>query len=284
MPLHMRLDQYIVSKLEAAGTVVSRSHVQRFIKENGIIINNRRVYKPHAPVSKDEVINFNANLIEAEYAGQKIVPTVAIDPTWIIHDEEDFFVINKPAFVTSEACAGGFYLVHRLDKGTTGVLVIARSLKMQNLLQQQWKKRSVIKMYEAIVHGHISPQKGAIEGALYRSPVDRKRMVISEHPKARPARTDYEVLRYFEYADMPTSHVQFMPLTGRTHQIRVHASTLGFPIVGDALYGHEDINKKYGATHQMLHARKLIIAHPHTAKELTIEASFPNDFAELLKL
>ncbi len=279
----MRLDQLIVARLTAEQKNISRAHIQRHIKAKGVLVNGKKHKKPHAPVNETDVIEYDQKAILGDYIDYKKEDVHELDKSWIIHDEKDFFVINKPPFITSEACSGENFLVHRLDKGTSGVLVIARSLQAQNELQKQWKNRTVKKFYQAIVSGHLSPLKGAIEGALYRSQTNRKKMAISKHPKAREARTEYEVIRYFMHNQMPVSHVLFMPLTGRTHQIRVHSATLGFPIVGDPIYGHEDMNEKFGARHQILHSQKLVIAHPQTKKELSFEAPLPDDFVRLLE-
>ncbi len=279
----MRLDHLIVSRLTAEQKNISRAHIQRFIKSHGVLVNGKKHKKPHAPVTETDVLVFDDKALLGAYVDYKKEDVHTLDTSWIIYDADDFFVINKPPYITSEACAGDNFLVHRLDKGTSGVLVIARSLEAQNELQAQWKARTVKKFYQAIVCGHLSPAKGAIEGALYRSQTNRKKMTISKHPKAREARTEYEVLRCYLYNDMPVTHVLYMPLTGRTHQIRVHSSTIGFPIVGDPIYGHEDMNEKFGARHQMLHSQKLIIKDPKTKKERIFEAPLPDEFTKMLE-
>ena len=278
----MRLDQLLVARLSADQKNISRAHIQRFIKSKGILVNGKKHKKPHAPVNETDTLEYDVAALLGDYVDYKKEDVHELDKSWIIYDAQDFFVINKPPYITSEVCAGENFLVHRLDKGTSGVLVIARSLEAQNELQAQWKARTVKKYYQAIVSGHLSPLKGAIEGALFRSQNNRKKMAISNHPKARAARTEYEVIRYFLHNDMPVTHVLYMPLTGRTHQIRVHSATLGFPIVGDPIYGHEDMNEKFGARHQILHSQKLVIEDPKTKKELIFEAPLPEDFEKLL--
>ncbi len=280
----MRLDHLIVSRLTAEQKNISRAHIQRFIKSKGILVNGKKHKKPHAPVNETDTLEYDEKGLLGAYIDYKKEDVKELDPSWIIHDAQDYFVINKPPYITSEACAGDNYLVHRLDKGTSGVLVIARSLEAQNELQAQWKARTVKKYYQAIVCGHLSPLKGAIEGAIYRSQTNRQKMAISKHPKARAARTEYEVIRCYMYNDMPVTHVLYMPLTGRTHQIRVHSSTIGFPIVGDPIYGHADMNEKFGARHQILHSQKLVIEDPKTKKELSFEAPLPDDFVKMLEV
>lgn len=284
----MRLDHHIVAQLKekSKGSIstieISRAHIQRFIKHGGVKLNGQKSKKPHTVVHENDVLEYDEEKLLAQFTKAKLPKTVTIEPEWMLYDSPQFFAINKPSNVTSEACAGNLFLVHRLDKGTTGVLVIARSLAALNALQAQWKSRSVTKWYEALVFGHLSPKTGKIEGSLHRSATDRKRMVISDHPKARTASTEYEVLKYLEIESMSVSHVRFMPKTGRTHQIRVHSTALGHPIMGDAIYGEEDQNAKFHLSHQLLHASKLVLKDPETQKELVFEAPLPQDFTDLL--
>lgn len=218
---------------------------------------------------------------------------------FFIYKGSGFIVADKPPFIRTEDFSRGFLPVHRLDKDTSGVLVLARDLPTQAALQKQWKERKVKKTYIALVAGLLSPKQGAIEGAIFRSLKDRKKMTVSNSLKARSAYTEYKVERYYELSGSDFSDqkgggsgavislVRFFPETGRTHQIRVHAAAIGYPVIGDFMYGNKKLNaffeERFGLTRQFLHALRLEFVHPVTKKKIAVEAPLPKDLEDVLK-
>ena len=165
-------------------------------------------------------------------------------------------------------------VVHRLDKGTTGVIIMAKDPTTQELLSRLFKERAVQKIYRAIVEGEMKLDSGTIEGRIGRHPVERKKMAVLEG-KGRDAQTSYRVLGRSE----GFSYVEAYPRTGRTHQIRVHLAHIGHPVVGDPDYGRR---AKTLAERPLLHALKILFPHPRTETELTVTAPVPEDMKSFL--
>lgn len=155
-------------------------------------------------------------------------------------------------------------IVHRIDKDTTGVLLIAKNPQIQHALSEQFASRQVKKTYLAVTYG--IPKEGCIDAPIGRSLKDRKKMCVRDDGK--PAQSTFKILK----KSPPLSLVEIDLHTGRTHQIRVHAQHVHAPILGDPVYGIDHINKKYGLSTQLLHAWKLSFTHPVTGKEIGIEA------------
>jgi 23S rRNA pseudouridine1911/1915/1917 synthase len=171
-------------------------------------------------------------------------------------------------------------IVHRLDKETSGVMVIARTVFARMALSQQFKNRSVSKIYLAIVQGAVGKDRFTVEWSLGRHPTERKRMSIrSRTPRA--ARTEFLVLHRLKIGANPVTLVKALPHTGRTHQIRVHLAASGHPCLGDALYGGKT-NSGWSRRGQALHALALTIAHPRSGELLEFIAPVPADFVEFL--
>lgn len=168
-------------------------------------------------------------------------------------------------------------IVHRLDKDTSGVMVIAKSRAAHAALSQQFAERSTEKYYIAIVHGRMPKRRGHIDTTLIRDPVNRKRFRVGKEGEGKHARTDYLVLR--QWNDM--AFVRLRLHTGRTHQIRVHLAHLGCPILGDPIYGQRKENPQYAF--MMLHALSLRIIHPVSHTSLLCTAPMPERFREVLK-
>nr|WP_122013570.1 RluA family pseudouridine synthase [Maliibacterium massiliense] len=222
-------------------------------------------------------------------------------PLQILYEDSDLIVINKPRGLVVHPAAGNetgtlvqalLYhcgdlsgiggalrpgIVHRLDKDTTGSLVVAKSDMAHQSLSAQIKQRSVLRRYWAIVDGNIKQDEGLIEAPIGRHPVHRKRMAVV--PNGREAATEYRVLARFggQY-----TFVELHLRTGRTHQIRVHMASIGHPVTGDPLYGAKKC--KLGMLEaQALHARLLGFAHPRTGVQMTFEAPLFPDFAKALE-
>jgi len=227
-------------------------------------------------------------------------------PLNIIHADDEIIVLNKPAGLVVHPAAGNpdgtlqnalLYfdaelaslprsgIVHRLDKDTTGVMVVARSLRAHNSLVEQLQARQMSRIYEAVATGE-PPRKGKIDAAIGRHPRDRKRMAIV--PAGKPAVSRFRVIQRFR----GFSHMEVSLESGRTHQIRVHMQHIGHPLVGDPVYGRpRKVAKSMPEAlreiisdfpRQALHARRLSLVHPATSEPVSFEANLPEDMTELL--
>ena len=185
----------------------------------------------------------------------------------------------------NSAASGGVArpgIVHRLDKETSGCLVVAKNDETHLALSTQFASRKVEKVYQAIVCGELTRDRGEIRAAIARHSSHRKRMAVNED-LGRPAHTSYEVLDRLQYSTLVAAILH----TGRTHQIRVHFQHLGYPLVGDATYGQRQNARleeltRYSAPRQMLHAYQLAFIHPQSGKRLSLEAPLPADFLDAL--
>ncbi|WP_215545601.1 RluA family pseudouridine synthase [Amycolatopsis sp. CA-230715] len=221
----------------------------------------------------------------------------------IVHDDDDIVVVSKPVGVavhpspgwTGPTVVGGLAaaglriatsgaaerqgVVHRLDAGTTGVMVVAKSEHAYTVLKRAFKERTVDKGYHAVVQGHPDPTRGTIDAPIDRHPRhDYKFAVVAG---GRPSVTHYEVVEAFRAASLAEIKLE----TGRTHQIRVHFSALKHPCVGDLTYGADPVlARKLGLSRQWLHARTLGFAHPADGRWVQFEAEYPDDLANALKI
>jgi 23S rRNA pseudouridine1911/1915/1917 synthase len=168
-------------------------------------------------------------------------------------------------------------IVHRLDKDTSGLIMVAKDEKAHNGLARQLKDREIHKTYLTLVEGRVTPPHAMIDAAIGRDPNNRRRMTVNG-AASREAQTRYTVKATYESQDGPKTLLEASPVTGRTHQIRVHFASLGYPVVADALYGRPSKL----AERQFLHAHKLTFAHPITGQELTFESQLPPDLQRAL--
>jgi 23S rRNA pseudouridine1911/1915/1917 synthase len=291
-----RLDLYLRDHFPA----VSRGAFQRLIAEGCVTVNGRTVKPTHTPQAGDQIEIRWPDARPAEAQPEAM-------PLEILFEDECLLVLNKPpALVVHPAagheehtlvnallhhCAGQLSgiggvarpgIVHRLDKDTSGCLVVAKTDAAHVALSAQFAERQVGKVYHAIVCGTVPRQTGDIRAAIARHPSHRKRMAVTEGP-GRTAHTGYRVLQRLREATLVEATLH----TGRTHQIRVHFQHLGHPVVGDDTYGQrQNVRLReltgYAAARQMLHASHLTFIHPHTGKELAFEALWPEDFREAL--
>jgi 23S rRNA pseudouridine1911/1915/1917 synthase len=277
----------------------SRGRLQVWIKQGELTVDGKRV-KPSARVLGGEMLRIEAQLIsEGEVEPQDI-------PLDIIFADEHLLVLNKPVGLVIHPAAGNWDgtlqnallhydpeldtlprsgIVHRLDKDTSGVMVVARSLKAHASLVNQLQTRSMSRVYEAVVKGEI-PSAGTIEAAIDRNPRDRKKMAVVK--SGRSATSHYKLMQRLP----GTSHVQVSLESGRTHQIRVHMTHIGYPIVGDLLYGRGPIKQKglsasaikaiNGFPRQALHARALKLIHPDSGEECVFQAPLADDISGLI--
>lgn len=290
-----RLDVFLASRLKD----FSRTQIQELIRSRKVLINNKSENKSGYKLKLGDTIYIEA-LPEENKVSEFLIPeNIALD---IIYEDKDALVINKPIGLVVHPGAGRkqgtlanavlHYLsknktrnqrpgiVHRLDKDTSGVLIVAKNDKTLRYLQEQFANRSTKKTYLAITYGSIEPKEGIIELALGRSRKDRKIIEVVPRGRGREAVTHYQVIKYLKFDGFDATLAELYPQTGRTHQIRVHLAAIGNPIIGDKVYGinkknHPQMNQASGR--MMLHAYKLKIKLTD-GKEREFMASLPAEF------
>jgi 23S rRNA pseudouridine1911/1915/1917 synthase len=291
-----RLDSYLRGRFQA----VSRGAIQRLIEEGHIRVNGLSVKPTHTPRAGEQV---EVHWPEARTAEAQ-PEAMALD---VLYEDEALLVLNKPpGLVVHPAsghpehtlvnallhhCAGQLSgiggvarpgIVHRLDKETSGCLVVAKNDETHLALSSQFASRKVRKVYQAIICGEMQRDQGEIRAAIARHASHRKRMAVDDE-SGREAHTSYRVAERLCGATLLEVSIH----TGRTHQIRVHFQFLGFPLVGDFVYGNRHNQRLihltgYTAPRQMLHARDLAFIHPRTGKGVGFRAPCPPDFLDAL--
>lgn len=281
----IRLDVYLADETE-----YTRSYIKQLIDSGRVLLNGE---KP-----KGGTIVKTGDIIDLDPPEPFIAATPNPDiPVDIIYEDDDIAVINKPQGLTVHPAPGNYNdtlvnallarlsslsaingalrpgIVHRLDKNTSGVMVVAKNDKAHLSLSRQIADRTVTKIYMAIVDGHLKESEGRIDAPIGRSPRDRKLMAVVSD--GRHAVTDYTVIERLDRHDLVKFHI----LTGRTHQIRVHAKYIGHPVTGDEQYGRGQV---YGTTGQLLHSWSLTFVHPTTGNEMTFTAPLPAIFEKVL--
>lgn len=230
----------------------------------------------------------------------EIIP-VEVPDLRIVHDDDDIVVVDKPAGVAAHPsvgwegptvlgalAAGGYRIatsgaperqgvVHRLDVGTSGLMVVAKSESAYSVLKHAFKERDVEKIYQAVVQGHPDPLAGTIDAPIGRHPSHSWKFAVV--PDGKDSVTHYETLEAFPGASLLEIHLE----TGRTHQIRVHMAAHRHPCVGDPLYGGDPtLSARLGLSRQWLHAHQLAFAHPATGERVTFTSPYPGDLAHAL--
>jgi 23S rRNA pseudouridine1911/1915/1917 synthase len=280
-----RLDQF----LRAAMPERSRAFLQKLIEDGAVLVNGRASKPSHKIMAGDEVA------VEVPLPRPLDALPEAI-PLNVLYEDDDLIVINKPAGMVVHPAAGNFTgtlvnallhhcrgqlagiggvqrpgIVHRLDKGTSGCIVVAKTDAAHQSLVAQFKARCVKKIYRAVGWGRLARLTGKIETVIGRSGRDRKKMSATAR-RGRPSLTEYRVLK--QQADVAL--VELTLHTGRTHQIRVHMAHLGHPLVGDATYGRS--RSTISVERPLLHAYKLCFTHPRTGELMEFTAPMPADF------
>jgi 23S rRNA pseudouridine1911/1915/1917 synthase len=280
-----RLDRVLADRFPD----LSRAQLQRLIRSGAITVNDT-VVRPACRLAPGD-------LITVTFPEE---PTVRPEPfpLDIVYEDEHLLVVNKPAGMVVHPAArmvsgtlvnallahcpqvadvGGSDragIVHRLDRETSGLIVVAKNPEAHAALQRQFKRRLVRKTYVALVEGQVQPREGIIEVPIGRDPKDRTRMAVSR--TGRPAVTQYRVVEIFPQYTL----LEVRPHTGRTHQIRVHLAWLGYPVVGDRVYGRR--RQTLMPDRHFLHARDLAFTHPVTGEKLALSAPLPPELASVL--
>jgi 23S rRNA pseudouridine1911/1915/1917 synthase len=294
-----RLDKFLCGKFPAA----SRGALQRLIEEGHIRVNGQVVKPTHHPHAGEKIDVHWPDAKPATAQPEKI-------PLDILFEDKSLLVVNKPAGLVVHPAAGHEEhtlvnallhhckgslsgiggvarpgIVHRLDKETSGCLVVAKNDETHLALSEQFASREVKKIYHTLVCGEPARSPGEIRAAIARHPTHRKRMAVRDDSDGRAAHTTYKILERLYAATLMEAQIH----TGRTHQIRVHFQFIGHPLVGDETYGaRQNVRVKeltnYAAPRVMLHARHLSFVHPRINKPMDFEAPLPEDFLTALKL
>ncbi len=287
----LRIDKAIASQTEG----MSRTAIQRLIDGGFVSVSGRSVKSSYKTTEGDEI-----EIIITEAEKPDIKPeNIPLD---VIYEDDDIIIVNKPKDMVVHPAAGHYTgtlvnallyhcgdslsgingimrpgIVHRIDKDTTGALVVCKNDNAHQSLSEQLKVHSITRKYEAITNGIFKELKGRVDAPIGRDPKDRKKMAIN-YKSGKEAITNYTVLNNLgnKYA-----HIECRLETGRTHQIRVHMASLHHPLLGDEVYGPAE--KRFNLQGQCLHARTIGFIHPSTHEYVEFEAPLPEYFTELLK-
>ncbi len=284
----LRIDKYLAE--EAAEW--SRSQIQQWIKDGNVQVNGQQVKANYKLAENDEIIVKVPPKKELEVQAESI-------PLHIVYEDHDVVVVNKPRGMVVHPAPGHYSgtlvnallahcddlsgingvlrpgIVHRIDMDTSGLLMVAKNDLAHESLVNQLKEHSVHRIYTALVHGVIPHDKGTIDAPIGRDPKDRKKMTTT-HKNSKDAVTHFVVKERFQGFSLVECKLE----TGRTHQIRVHMQYIGFPIVGDPLYGQK---KSLDIDGQALHAKTLGFKHPRTGEYLEFDSAIPEDMEQLIE-
>lgn len=286
-----RIDKCISNYLES----LSRSYIQKIIKDGKAYVNDA-VVKANYKVKVDDKVQF-----EIPDCEEPDIPPQDI-PLDILYEDKDVLVVNKPKNMVVHPAPGHYEgtlvnaimfhckdelsgingvlrpgIVHRIDKDTTGSIIICKNDESHRKIAQQLKEHSITRKYRAIVYGRIMEEEGTVNAPIGRHPADRKKMAINEK-NGKPAITHYRVLERFD----KYTYIECQLETGRTHQIRVHMTSIGHPLLGDEVYGNAKCPFKLEG--QTLHAMTIGFIHPTTGEYVEYEAPLPEYFEHLLQI
>lgn len=285
-----RLDRYLSELFPEQ----SRSFFQKLIKEGHVWVN-QTPQKANYRLKPEDIVEVEIpDAVPVQIEPEDI-------PLDILYEDEDLLIVNKPKGMVVHPAVGHYSgtlvnavlfhcreslsgingeirpgIVHRIDKDTTGSLIICKNDEAHRDIAKQIKEHSITRKYVGIVAGHFREESGTVEGAIGRHPVDRKKMAINEK-NGKPAVTHYRVLETLKQA----SYMEFSLETGRTHQIRVHMASISHPLLGDTVYGSQ--KNPHHLQGQALHAKTIGFVHPSTGKYMEISAPVPEYMEELLR-
>lgn len=281
----MRIDQFLAENVED----MSRSGAQRLLAEGAVTCGGKVLKKNAKTAIGDEILVEIPELLPADAVAEDI-------PLDVVYEDEDVIVVNKPVGMVVHPAPGHYSgtlvnallfhcgdslsgiggtlrpgIVHRIDRDTSGLIIVAKNDKAHSALAEQLQDHSLYREYETVVIGNFKEDEGSIDLPIGRNPKDRKKMAV-DRAEGRHAVTHWTVIRrYSGY-----SHMQCRLETGRTHQIRVHMAAMGHPVIGDLVYGGK---KPFpGLVGQCLHARRLSFCHPRTMERITVECPLPSHF------
>lgn len=285
----IRIDKFLAEILPD----LSRSYLQKLIKEGQVTVNGRAIKANYKTSEGDFLSLVVPELKEPDILAENI-------PLDILYEDEDILIVNKPKGMVVHPSAGHYSgtlvnalmyyckddlsgingvmrpgIVHRIDMDTTGSLIVCKNDLAHNDIAEQLKEHSITRVYHAIVHGVLKEDEGTVSAPIGRHPIDRKKMSIN-HTNGKDAVTHYKVLKRFS----KFTYIECRLETGRTHQIRVHMSSLHHPLLGDQVYGPE--KSPYQLQGQTLHAKTIGIKHPRTGEYLEVDAPLPEYFEKLL--
>ena len=285
-----RIDKFLSDSLPD----VSRSYIQKLIKDGQVTVNQKTVKSNYKLNTGDLLSMEEAELQEPDIEAEDI-------PLDILYEDSDLLIINKPKGMVVHPSSGHYSgtlvnalmhyckedlsgingilrpgIVHRIDMDTTGSLLVCKNDFTHNHIAEQLKVHSITRVYHAIVHGVLKEDDGTINAPIGRHPIDRKKMSIN-HKNGKEAVTHYKVLKRFKNF----TYIECRLETGRTHQIRVHMSSIGHPLLGDSVYG--PAKSPYKLQGQTLHAKTIGIIHPRTEEYVEVNAPLPEYFSDLLK-
>ena len=288
---NMRIDVYLSEKLEN----ISRASVKKLIIEENVLVNSRLI-KPRYIVKSGDLIEVT---FEAEEEAVEILKEDI--PLEVVYEDSDLAVINKPQGMVVHPATGNMTgtlvnallfkfdtlstlngedrpgIVHRIDKDTSGLLMIAKNDFAHEGLAEQLKEHTTTRKYYALVEGPIKEENGTIDAPIGRHRIDRKRMTVTE-TNSKEAVTHFTVLEKFEKHTLVEAQLE----TGRTHQIRVHMAYINHPVVGDPVYGYK--NQKFNLEGQLLFAKKIGFVHPRSGEYLEFEVELPEYFSKILTI
>lgn len=284
-----RLDVYLADQF----VDMSRSYIQKIIKDKKVTVNGKIEKAKYLVKEEDKIV--------IEIPKPKVLEVVPQDiPIEIVYEDDDIIIVNKPQGMVVHPAPGNYEgtlvnailyhckgnlssingvirpgIVHRIDKDTSGILMIAKNNNAHNCLAEQLKDHSITREYEFICHGVFKEDNVTVDRPIGRNPKDRLKMAIV--PNGKRAVTHFEVIERFN----GYTHVRARLETGRTHQIRVHAMSINHPLVGDPVYGPK--NSKIKLNGQALHAKKLGFIHPTTKEYIEFDSELPDYFQKLLE-
>ena len=278
----IRLDTYIAKELD-----ISRSKIKKLLEEDKILVNGKVEKASYKVVTGDNILVNDELDFNIDIKGEDI-------PIDIIYENDDLLVINKASGMVVHPAPGNYSgtlvnallgkyelsndkirpgIVHRLDKDTSGLMLVAKNDWAHDKLSKMIKDKEVKRVYLALVDGVINHDTGTIEAPIGRDPRDREKMMVTDE-NSKDARTNFKVLKRYKKHTL----IECILDTGRTHQIRVHMKYIGYPVTNDPLYG-KCFNKEFG---QMLHSKEIDFNNPRDNKRIHFEVDAPDEFYEIL--